>query len=176
MEELSQLKNKLETDRPVSWNEFPDISLYKDQVLSYMQRQLIRFSDDGQITSAMINNYIKDKLLPRAEGKRYTREHLAGLTEIGLLKQVISVSDTGLLLREELTGSTPEAFYTKFRQVLDGSLSDTAEKIDPSWDIDALSDMALKLAITSYCHKLACQQLLELIRINRPSEVQKKSK
>jgi len=164
MEDLSRLITALETERPVPWNEFPDIRLYKDQVLTYMRRQLIHFSEEDRITSAMINNYIKAKLIPRAEGKKYTREHLAGLTEIGLLKQVLTVQDTGYLLQQELGSSGPEEFYGKFLQVLDQSLSETAAKIDPGWDDRLLSDMALKLAVTSYCHKLACESLLEWIR------------
>ena len=90
-EKLGQLKQKLATERPVKWSEFPDIGLYKDQVLSYMYRQLINFEEGGQLTSAMVNNYIKDGLLPRADGKKYSREHLAGLTRVPL-KQVLSVN------------------------------------------------------------------------------------
>lgn len=174
MEELKQLKEKLSTERPESWGEFPDIGLYKDQVVSYMHRQLINFGSDGQITSAMVNNYIKDKLLPRADGKKYSREHLAGLTEISLLKQVLSVSDTGFLLHQELDEGNPESFYLKCTQILDKALTDTAEKIDPDWEIESLSDMALRLAVSSYCNKLACERLLEIIRSKVLTEEQRK--
>ncbi len=174
MEELVQLKQKLSEERPVSWTEFPDIGLYKDQVVSYMQRQLIDFEGDGQITSAMVNNYIKDKLLPRADGKKYSREHLAGLTEICLLKQVLSVRDIGLLLQQELDEGKHERFYSKFKQVLDEDLAKTATQIDPDWEVEELSDMALRLAIKSYCDKLACERLLEIIRSKGSSGEQKK--
>lgn len=174
MKELEQLKEKLTMERPVSWAEFPDIGLYKDQVVSYMLRQLINFGDDGQITSAMINNYIKDKLLPRADGKKYSREHLAGLTEICLLKQVLSVRNTGLLLHQELDKGDPEQFYSKFKQILDEALTKTAEQIDPDWEVECLSDMALQLAISSYCDKLASERLLEIIRSKALPVEQKK--
>ena len=174
MEELKQLKGKLAAERPVSWTEFPDIGLYMDQVLSYMHRQLIDFEGDSRITSAMVNNYIKDKLLPRADGKKYSREHLAGLTEICLLKQVLSVRDTGLLLHQELGDGDPEKFYSKFKQILDVSLAGTAEQIDPDWDVEALSDMALRLVVSSYCNKLAGERLLEIIRSRITVEEQKK--
>lgn len=164
MKELEQLKEKLEAERPVSWSEFPDIGLYKDQIISYMMRQLISFENDGMITSAMLNNYIKDKLLPRADGKKYSREHLAGLTEICLIKQVLSVRDTGLLLHKELEKSDPEKFYSKFRQILDKALAMTTEKIVPDWDAEVLSDIALRFAVSSYCDKLVCERLLEIIR------------
>lgn len=174
MEELKQLKSRLETERPVSWMELPDIALYMDQVISYMQRQLISFEGGGQITSAMVNNYIKDKLLPRADGKKYSREHLAGLTEICLLKQVLSVRDTGLLLQQEIDKENPEIFYSKFRDILDSALIKTAERIEPSQETESLADMALQLAISSYCDKLASERLLEIIRNKVLSEEQKK--
>lgn len=174
MEELEQLKEKLAAERPVSWSEFPDIGLYKDQVVSYMHRQLINFEGDGQITSAMVNNYIKDRLLPRADGKKYSREHLAGLTEICLLKQVLSVRDIGLLLHQELDEVDHEKFYTKFKEILDKALTNTAEQIDSNWEVQALSDMALRLAVSSYCDKLACERLLEIIRSKVLAEDQKK--
>lgn len=174
MEELNQLKEKLKSERPVSWNELPDIGLYKDQVVSYMRRQLINFGDEEQITSAMINNYIKDKLLPRADGKKYNREHLAGLTEICLLKQVLSVRNTGMLLNQSSDGQQPDHFYANFRNILDDALTKTSELIDPEWSFDSLSEEALRLAIYSYCSKIACERLLDIIRSKTEPEEQKK--
>ncbi len=174
-EKLEQLKKKLAMERPSQWKEFPDIGLYKDQVLSYMLRQLINLDGDGQLTSAMINNYIKDGLLPRTDGKKYSQEHLAGLTEICLLKQVLSVRDTGLLLRQELSNDDHAGFYTKFIQILDNALQDTASLIDAQWDMEALSDMTLRLAISSYCDKLACEGLIEIMRSRLLPEEKKKA-
>ncbi len=175
MEKLNNLKEKLTSERPVKWSEFPDIGLYKDQVLSYMFRQLINFEGDGQLTSAMINNYIKDGLLPRTDGKKYSREHLAGLTEICLLKQVLTVKDTGFLLSQELNENDHAGFYTKFIQILDDALKDTSSLINPEWDMEALSNMTLSLAITSYCDKLACERLIEIMQTKIMSEEKKKS-
>lgn len=150
--------------------EFPDIGLYKDQVVSYLQRQLIHFGEESQITSAMINNYIKDKLLPRADGKKYNREHLAGLTEIGVLKQVLSVRDTGFLLEQELRQESHESFYDKFCRLLDQALSATSEQIDIGWEAESLQDIALRLAISSYCEKLVCERLLDILRMYDTAE------
>ena len=77
MEELEELKSRMGSQRPVEWDAFPDIGLYMDQIISYMPRQLIHYGEGELLTSAMVNNYIKDGLLPRAEGKRYSRVHLA---------------------------------------------------------------------------------------------------
>ena len=43
MEAIRELKERLETERPVEWESFPDIGLYMDQLISYMPRQLIHY-------------------------------------------------------------------------------------------------------------------------------------
>ena len=91
MEEIRALKERLEGERPVDWEGFPDIGLYMDQLINYMPRQLIHYGEGEALTSAMVNNYIKDGAMPRAEGKRYSRTHLAYLTALCALKQVLSV-------------------------------------------------------------------------------------
>lgn len=170
MKELLQLKDKLTKERPASWEEFPDIGLYKDQVVTYVSRQLIRFNEEDPLTSSMINNYIKDKLLPRADGKKYSKEHLAGLIEICILKQALPVRDIGLLLQQAGDESSPELFYKKFIEDVDLSLSIIAEQIDTDWNVQDLTDIALRMAISSYCYKIVCERLIEIIRSSTSTE------
>ena len=98
MDELQNLKDRMEQERPTAWKDLPDIALYMDQLISYMPRQLIRFDEGNALTSAMVNNYIKDGLVPRAEGKRYGPVHLGYLTAVVALKQVLTVRDIGALM------------------------------------------------------------------------------
>lgn len=56
MEELEELKHRLEQQRPDTWEELPDIPLYMDQVVSYLSKQLISFEEGDSLTPAMINN------------------------------------------------------------------------------------------------------------------------
>ena len=107
MYDLTELRERLRSQRPVPWDQLPDFSLYMDQVLSYMDRQVIRFDEDDGLTAAMVNNYTKSGLVPRAEGKKYSRDHLAYLTAICVLKRVMSTKDMDLLIREELQGDRP---------------------------------------------------------------------
>ncbi len=176
MDELKTLEQELKEERPVAWEDFPDLNLYKDQVVVYLKRQLINIEGDGQLTPAMISNYVKDKLLPKAEGKKYTREHLAVLTEICLLKQVLSVRDIGFLLEAGAKNRHPEDFYTDFIKVLDDALKDTADKVDMNSEKEEIIDLALKFAIESYCAKLACEKLIALTRAQEPPPPSKKSK
>lgn len=138
VEEIRELKERLERERPVEWEAFPDIGLYMDQLISYMPRQLIHYGEGESLTSAMVNNYIKDGAMPRAEGKRYSRTHLAYLTALCALKQVLSVKDAGLLLAAASEGRPPQKLYEQFREELDRALDVTAGSLDGSAEAEEL--------------------------------------
>jgi len=162
MEELEELKERLEKQRPAEWDALPDLSLYMDQVIGYMPRQFIEYAEEDRLTSAMVNNYIKDGLLPRAEGKRYSRVHLAYLTALCALKQVLPMKDAGLLAQAGC-GQVEER-YEHFRRALDGALGDTAAELDTGCSQEELPQLALALALRSYADKLACQRVIQIIR------------
>lgn len=165
MDELQNLKSRMEQERPSPWEDLPDIALYMDQLISYMPRQLIRFDGGPVLTSAMVNNYIKDGLVPRAEGKRYGPTHLGYLTAVVALKQVLSVRDIGALMGagRALEKSPPEQ-YAYFRDALDHALTDTAQAIDPEAGQSDLAKMALDFAVRSYANQLACQRILSILQ------------
>lgn len=175
MEPLDLLKKSLQTDRPVAWNNFPDISLYMDQVISYMPRQFINIGADSELTPAMVNNYIKDGLLPRADGKKYTRVHLTYLTMICALKQVLSVKEIKFLLEDIQSNQEPEVLYEEFCDALDTALAETAEALTPSLSEEALPHIALKFALRSYADRLVCACILNTLFPNE-NEKNKKSK
>lgn len=170
MDELKELKDRLMEERPTRWADFPDIGLYMDQIISYMPRQLIRFGDGETLTPAMVNNYIKDGLLPRAEGKRYSRTHLAYLTAICALKQVLSVRSASHLISAGGAGRDAEELYAYFSQELDKALTETGGALDEDTPEDALPQLALGLALRSYADKLACERVLDILQSRATAE------
>lgn len=174
MEELLELKERLNQERPAAWDSLPDIALYMDQIISYMPRQLIRYEESENLTSAMVNNYIKDGLLPRAEGKRYGQTHLAYLTAICALKQVLSVKEIKTLIQNGAEGREPERLYNHFCRELDASLKETAAEVDENLEKSELARLALSLALRSYADKLACERILSLLQNEEDSSEEKK--
>ena len=164
MEELKQLKERLERERPAVWGDLPDISLYMDQVISYMPRQLINFKEDEQLTSAMVNNYIKDGLVPRADGKRYSPVHLGYLTAVCAMKKVLSVKDMRAMLDSVPDSKEPQAIYNYFCRALDTALSEAAANLDENIPEEDLPQLALSLGLRSYANQLACARVLDIIR------------
>ena len=77
-------------------SEIPDISLYMDQVTTYMDehlKQSRRRDEDKILTKTMINNYAKNRLLPPPEKKKYAREHIMLLIMIYYFKGTLSLQD-----------------------------------------------------------------------------------
>ena len=169
MNDLTDLLSRLRDQRPVDWDQLPDFSLYMDQVLSYMDRQVIRFDGDDGLTAAMVNNYTKSGLAPRAEGKKYGREHLAYFTAICILKRVMSTRDMDLLIREELRDRPVREGYAAFCRSLDNALNITAgelaarlDGVEP--DDPALADAAIHFALLSYAAGVASSRYVTMLR------------
>jgi len=180
MNDLTDLQTRLREQRPVDWDQLPDFSLYMDQVLSYMDRQIIRFDGDDGLTAAMVNNYTKSGLAPRAEGKKYNREHLAYFTVICVLKRVMSTRDMDLLIREELRGDrSVRDGYAAFCESLDKSLNIAAEELsgrmeEGALEDAALADAAIHFALLSYAAGVAGSRCVALLRERKGSPVKGK--
>ena len=97
------------------WQELPDIELYMDQVLALTERYLGSNPADGRgLTAAMVNNYVKQGVMPPPEKKRYTRTHLAYLFMICLLKGSLPIAAIRQLLAGEMRRLTPAEVYDRF--------------------------------------------------------------
>ena len=179
MEELQELLEKMREQRPSDWDSLPDIPLYMDQVLSLMSRQTISFEGDDALTGAMVNNYIKDGVMPRADGKRYSAEHLAYLTAICVLKQVLPVRDIALVRRFALDGDAQER-YEGFLRELDRALERAADELPPEFETEAnpsardMADAALRFALLAYSYDLACRRIVAVLRDKYGDEPDKK--
>lgn len=77
-------------------DDIPDISLYMDQVTTFMEEKLSsykRYEEDKTLTKTMINNYAKNQLIPPPEKKKYTKKHMLLLIFIYYFKNFLSISD-----------------------------------------------------------------------------------
>ena len=115
MHEFSMLQ-RMKEYAPVPWALVPDLGLYMDQVITYIERQLEPLYGEaakGLLTPSMINNYVKSGLVHRPLGKKYYREHLAILMMIVTLKPVASMDDI-LKLTKPHEDQSIEHLYDEF--------------------------------------------------------------
>ena len=107
------------------WNELPDLDLYLDQVVNYVERCLGQYKvnkEDKIITKTMINNYVKQGIMPAPEKKKYSRSHIAYLIVICVLKQVYSISDIGKLISLTIQYFELSKAYNRFCANLEVSI------------------------------------------------------
>ncbi len=106
------------------WDELPGIPLYMDQVIMVINEALSVFSDHGEpiLTRAMINNYVKHKIITPPEKKKYQRKHIAQLIVLSLCKKVFSMSEIRTITKIVADHFGMEAAYDLFCHKLEAML------------------------------------------------------
>ena len=144
------------------WNELPNIDLYMDQVLNYIESSLKDYikveSDEKFITKTMINNYVKQGIINPPINKKYNRLHIDELFAICILKQVYSISEVKSLIKLALEANSAENSYNRFCDYLTDSLISTFNGTEYSSNATLTPEQyLLKNAVQSFANKLYVQ-------------------
>jgi len=156
---------KLKEYNMVEWDRLPEIYLYMDQVMTYMEQQLSLFGgkDSTLLTSSMINNYVKDGVIPRPEQKKYSREHLSMLMIICLLKQVLSIPDLSWMMKFLLEDTPQNEMYDRFRETQYAALKEVCERVEeaaPKGEAE-LARLAIELSVEASARRTAAERILD---------------
>lgn len=82
-------------------SEFTSFPIVMRQLIAILDQYMSIFPVPGEeklITQAMINSYVRSKILQAPVNKEYNRQHIMYLITIGILKQVLSMSDVAKIL------------------------------------------------------------------------------
>jgi len=171
--DIDEILKSLSEQRPIDWELIPDIELYMDQLLGYMGNQLLDAGPDSRVTPAMVNNYIRSGIMPRANKKKYSKEHIAKLTTICVMKQVLPVADLAILI-DMFPGESTGQFYEKYRKVLNIDLDEVMGKIPKEPDDLDLAEAIARFTITSYANKIAAELLMDMAKQRLGIKVKRK--
>lgn len=100
-----------------TWEELPDMELYMDQVVSLVSRYLELIPHDEKdpvITASAVNNYVRLKVMPAPERKRYSRWHLASVLMICVMKQSLTLAEIQRVLPQDMTEENIRQVYNDF--------------------------------------------------------------
>ena len=104
------------------WDELPDIDIYMDQLVTIVERCLHPLSINGipfkPLTPSMVNNYVKLKLIPKPVKKKYTRQHIARIIVITILKQVFDIPSIQKSIDLQTENTTSKEAYDLFCEYL----------------------------------------------------------
>lgn len=184
---LEKWLNELSKFSYKDYHELPDIDLYMDQVVTFLEKQLAIFqtsSADKQITSSMINNYVKGEVVSAPISKKYNREHLALIEEVCTLKQVLSIAEVKQVIDEryrkeekpndEVFNHFRELLTLKNNEVIDIAKR-TLEKIEAN-DLTALTDLAVDFALSANAFIIISKRILFLNKLFQEQQENKNEK
>lgn len=136
---IKKIIKDLETTDYVYSKDIPNISLYMDQVTTFMEDNLGRMKrkeHDNILTKTMINNYSKNHILPPPIKKKYTPDHMMMLIFIYYFKHVLSITDIQKLLSpiihkiESDDQFSLDTFYDTLLNIQKDEFDDFKEHID----------------------------------------------
>lgn len=131
-EELAKLKDyldKAESFELPTYDHLPTVPLYMEQVVSYVNSILepLAISDKQKLTSFMVNNYVKAKIISEPDKKKYNVDHLGYLLAISLLKNVVNMNDLSLIISMDNDVTSDKAvLYRFFKSMSRDVFSDVA--------------------------------------------------
>ena len=98
------------------WEDIPNIDLYLDQVLLYVNQVCAPISPDKEkgLTASMVNNYVKHGYLTKPDKKKYQRKQIARLIAITTLKSVFSIQEIAQTLNTLQTQASSDQLYDAF--------------------------------------------------------------
>ena len=172
---------------PIPWARMPDLNLYMDQVIAFMEQQLSFYRRNAQsktLTPSMINNYTKESLLDRPVNKRYTREHLAELMMISMLKPVLSIADISAIARNAQPGGLHDAqqLYAQFADAQADVVHALGQQLNALLDTDAptapadAAMLVMQMGLQANAYRIAAEKLLDIFFPPEPDEKHRKEK
>lgn len=197
-EELKNLKEWLDEASSFelpSFKELPTVPLYMEQVTAYINKTLAPMSpkDNEILTSFMVNNYVKAKIIKEPIRKKYNEEHLGYLLAICSLKNSLTMAELShLIALDNEVSDDKSVLYGFFRIMSKGVYKDTislaqkrVERFAKEYEetkekdpeaaqqrlVDSLGLVALRMSIQASVYRIVSEALLDTIEKGQSSDV-----
>jgi len=156
------------------WNDLPSITLYMEQVIGLINQYLGFFvydpSEEKLLTPSMVNNYVKQHLLPPPVRKKYGKKHIALLIMICTMKQTIGMAAVASMLPpddETLIYQEYERFTASYlrisRYVVQQAKASAEPIFDPASNTGAeVNDLIIGAAVAASFARLLAGKLIAL--------------
>ena len=146
------------------WDDFPTLELYMDQVTGLLDNYLsfMRHSSDTKekiVTPSIINNYVKQGMIPPPQKKKYSKEHLAKLVILCSLKQVMPLSSLGTILENMLKDVTLATLYNNFCDDFEKSVANSILFVSDKKAGN--TETAFHLSVSASAAKLVADDILD---------------
>ena len=148
------------------YQEIPNVGLYLEQTSKYIAECLEPVLDTA-LTSSMISNYVKKGLVASPVRKQYSREQIAYLVYIAVVKSVLSMEDIRLMVSIQQKTYTAERAYNYFCKELENVLEYVFERKSELKDAGTENTdekIMLRNTIITVAHKVYLDKLFAALR------------
>lgn len=164
--EFNEWGEKILLSKLPRFEDLPTFELYMDQVIIFIDKYLCSFignnNENKFITPSMINNYVKQGIIPVPIKKKYNREHITYLLIICLMKPIISISIIHEIIEEQLIkysiNEVLDNFCNEYEETFKRIFDLTKKSIDKKNNLKnqniSIVEVAIKMAISSSISKL----------------------
>ncbi len=108
------------------WEELPDIDLYMDQVIAFVDRDPGRFFKAigmPVLTKNMINNYVKARIIDPPVNKKYGKLSMAMIVVVYILKSCYSTEEIRKLIDIGLALPDNHVTYNRFCEAVEQAVA-----------------------------------------------------
>jgi len=126
--EETEIAKKLANYKLPRYNELTSFPIVMRQLVGLLDDYLSIFIVPGEekfLTQPMINSYVHKKIIMAPVNKEYTRDHIIHLISIGILKQVLSITDVANLIKLQIKQYPIDIAYNYFCDELENAFSIT---------------------------------------------------
>lgn len=154
--------------------DLPDVGLYLDQVVRYVNR-FTTLCDHNEITPSMVSNYTKQKIIPGPDKKAYGADSIAYLLFIAYTKMVVQMEDIRLMIDIQKGSYSTAMAYDYFCEEFENLLQ-FAYGLKPQPDYIGHENTAqkelLRSALLSITYKIYLEHYVQLLRETYEVEAQ----
>ena len=147
------------------WDELPEVPIFNREAVEFINKALkdILFEEE-KLTTTMVQNYVKWKIMPTEKGRKYSRTRVAYLIVITIYKQVIKLSNVGKGVDLILKKYPIDQAYNIFTQALEDALKDTFAPLKDMTNYSYQNRIDFdKLGLHSVANAFAFQLLANII-------------
>nr|WP_304597784.1 DUF1836 domain-containing protein [Dubosiella newyorkensis] len=126
---MQEIYQKIQKIKLPLWEDFPNMDLYVDQVVSYINQTLSFLDLEGKemvITKSMVNNYVKHSMVPQPIKKYYKPYHVGYLIVVCILKCCFSLKDISKMINiyRNMKDDHIELHYNRFTSIFEKNLKE----------------------------------------------------
>lgn len=150
------------------YQELPDVGLYLEQVVRYVNRYMIL--EGNELTPSMVSNYVKQKLIPGPVKKAYGADAIAYLLFMAYTKMVVPLGDVHFMIGIQQGSYALSVAYNYFCEEFENILQyvyGIKESPAKVGNDDTEEKELMRSALLSVAHKIYLEQYVQLLHCRK---------